>query len=68
MKAVGEPFEIALRIRFDQTKFVAHHRFERRAVAFGLPDQQPGNLIRHFQQALGDADIDHQNAGHELRR
>ena len=68
MKAVGEPFEIAFRVRFDQAELVAHDSFERGTVAFGLPDQQPGNLIRHFQQALGETDIDHQNTGHELCR
>ena len=67
MKTVGEAFEIALRIRLDQPEFVAGDVFERRALAFGFADQQPGNLIRHFQQPLRDADIDHQHAGHQLR-
>ena len=67
MKAVGEAFEVALRVRLDQTQFVAGDCFKRRAFAFGLADQQAGNLIRHVQEPLGDADIDHQHVGHQLR-
>ena len=51
MKAVGEAFEIALRVRLDQAELVADDGFERRAFAGRLPpDQQAGNPIRHFQQ------------------
>ena len=67
MKAVREAFEIALGIRLDQAEFVAGNIFERRALAFGLADQKPGNLIRQFEQPLGNADIDHQHIGHKLR-
>ena len=37
MEAVGEAFEIALRIGCDQPEPVAGDRFERRALAFGFP-------------------------------
>ena len=36
-------------------------------LAFGLADQEPGNLIGHFEKPLGDADIDHHDAGNKLR-
>jgi hypothetical protein len=67
VKTVGEAFEIALRVRLDQTQFVAGDAFQRRVFCFGLADQQAGDLIRHFQQPLGHADIDHQHARHQLR-
>jgi hypothetical protein len=37
VKAVGEAFEVALRIGLDQAELVAGDAFERRALAFGLP-------------------------------
>ena len=67
MKTVGEAFEIAFGIGCDQAQFVADDIFQRRGLALGLADQQPRKLIRHFQQILRDADIDHQHAGHQLR-
>jgi len=67
VKTVGEAFEIAFRLRLDQAEFVAGDAFERRAPGFGLADQKPGNLIRHFEQPLRDTDIDHQHTRHKLR-
>ena len=67
VKAVGEAFKIALRIRFDQPKLVADDIFERCALALGVADQEPGNLIRLFQELLRRPDIDHQHTRHELR-
>jgi hypothetical protein len=67
VKTVGQPFEIALGVRFDQAQLVAGDGFERRALAFAGADQQTGNLIRDFQQLLGNADIDHQHSRHQLR-
>ncbi len=67
MKAVGEAFEIARCIRFDKPKLIADDGFERQAfLGSAPPDQQTGNPIRHFQQTLRDADIDHQHARHQL--
>jgi hypothetical protein len=67
VKAVGEAFEIALRIRLDQVELVAGDFFKAaRGLRLALPTRA-GNLIRHFQQPLGDADIDHQHIGHKLR-
>ena len=48
MKAVGEPFEIALGIRLDQAKLVADDALQRRALAFGLADQQARKLVPAF--------------------
>ncbi|OIQ66715.1 hypothetical protein GALL_517140 [mine drainage metagenome] len=63
MKTVGEAFEIAFRIRLNQPELVAGDIFERDATAFGLADQEPGNLMGHFEKPLGNADIDHHDAG-----
>jgi hypothetical protein len=67
MKTVSEAFQIARRIRLDQVELVAGDGFERRVRALCLANQQAGHLIRHVQQPLGDADIDHQHARRELR-
>jgi hypothetical protein len=66
VKAVGEAFEVGLRIWFDQAKLVAGDAFKRRAFAGRLADQKPRELIRHLQQILRDADIDDQDAGHQI--
>ena len=67
MKTVGQPFEVALRLRFDQAEPVADDAFEPQLAGLGLADQQPGDLIRHIEQPLRHADIDHQHARHQLR-
>ena len=67
MKTVGQAFEIARRIRLDQPQLVAGDSFQRRTLAGCLADQQPGNLARHVQEVVGDADIDHHDARHQLR-
>ena len=66
MKAVGETFEIALRIRRDQPEFIAGDGFERSMRAFCLADQQTGQLVGLVQERLRISDIDHQHVGHEL--
>ena len=53
--------------RLDQPQFVAHDIFERRALALCVADQEPGYQVRHFEQPLRDADVDHDDAGHQLR-
>ena len=67
MKTVGEAFEVGLRIGFDQAQAVAGNAFKWRAPARRLADQEARELIRHFQQALRDADVDDQHAGHQVR-
>ena len=67
MKTVGEAFEVGLRIGFDQAKLVAGNAFKGSAPARRLADQETRELIRHFQQALRDANVDDQYAGHQVR-
>jgi hypothetical protein len=72
MKAVGQAFEIALRIRLDEAKLIAAQgtvqgAVQRIALPLGLADEQPRKLARSVQKPLCDADIDHQHVGHELR-
>jgi hypothetical protein len=40
VKAVGEAFEITLRVWLDQAQFVADDGFKRRAPGLGLADQE----------------------------
>jgi hypothetical protein len=67
VKTVGEAFEIALGTWLDQAQFFADDRFERRMRAFDFADQQAGHLIRHVEEPLRDADVNHQHPGHQLR-
>ena len=67
VKAVGQALEIGRRVRLDQTQPVAGDALQRRARPLGLAEQQPRQLIRHVQDALRDADIDHEHVRHELR-
>jgi hypothetical protein len=67
MKAVGQALEIAFAVRRDQAQPIAGDGFKSRAIGAGFfSDQQPRDPVRHLQQALRDADVDHQHAGDQL--